>query len=71
VASHNTAVFRLRSLRELRSARRPVELPSPLYAARLVDLRLNSGAAPETSERYVQSPHRTAISSGTWPHRRR
>jgi hypothetical protein len=33
-------------------ARRRAELPSPLYAARLVGLRVNDGAAPETSERY-------------------
>jgi predicted RNase H-like HicB family nuclease len=44
--------FRLRALRALRSTRRPAELPSPLYAARLVALRVTDGAAPETSERY-------------------
>jgi hypothetical protein len=42
------------SLRSLRSARRLDQLPSPLYAARLVGLRVNSGAAPETSERYLK-----------------
>ena len=44
----------LSTLRSVRSteARRPAELPSPLYAARQVDLRVTGGAAPETSERY-------------------
>jgi hypothetical protein len=44
------------SLRSLRSARRLDELPTPLYAARLVGLRVNGGAAPETSERYMPLP---------------
>jgi DNA repair protein RecO (recombination protein O) len=44
----------------LRGARRPVELPSPLCAARRVGLRVNSGAVPAPSERYLTARRRAA-----------
>ena len=59
-ASYNTAVSasaHYASLRSLRGARRPAELPSPLYAAWLAGLRVNDGAVPATSERYGTRAH--------------